>query len=166
MNPARPRPAEAGFTLIEALIAIVVLVFGLIGITNLFVVATASNQIGNLTTAAAVRSSETLEKLKAVPFMTITPGGSLSADVGTAGVNGGVMTAANTLAYHTEETVPGVGVVKSRWLIVNDATGNNDAIYITVRSEVFGPFGGQLSRAEYSTWRTCTTRGCPNIPAT
>jgi hypothetical protein len=165
MKSPRHRSTESGFTLIEALIAIVVLVFGLIGITNLFVVATASNQIGNLTTAAAVRSSETLEKLKSVPYMALTPGGSLSADVGTAGVNGGVMTATNVLAYHTEETVPGVGIVKSRWVILNNLTGDNDAIFIQVRSEVFGPFGGQLSRAEYSTWRTCTTRGCPNIPA-
>jgi Tfp pilus assembly protein PilV len=36
---ASRRPAEAGFTLIEALIAIVVLVFGLIAISNLFALA-------------------------------------------------------------------------------------------------------------------------------
>ena len=37
MNAPRRPSSEAGFTLIECLIAIIVLVFGLIGITNLFV---------------------------------------------------------------------------------------------------------------------------------
>ncbi len=163
MNPERRRSSESGFTLIEALIAIVVLAFGIIGITNLFVVATASNQMGNMTTSAAVRSVETLEKLKALPFNMLTPGGSLTADSGANPTP--EVTVAGVLAYNCQETVPGVGLVRSRWTVVGDFPGGNDVRYITVRSEVSGPFGGQLSRAEYATFRTCTTRGCPNVPA-
>lgn len=163
MSANRRPSSEAGFTLIEALIAIVVLVFGLIGITNLFVVATASNQIGNLTTAGAVRSAETLEKLKAVPFMTLVAGGSLTADLGPANTTPEVLVG-GALTYHCQEQVPGVGLVRSRWLVTATNAAGNDVRFITVRSEVQGPFGNQLSRAEYSTFRTCTTRGCPNVP--
>ncbi len=42
IRPAAP-DAEAGFTLIEALVAIVVLVFGLMAVTNLMIVAASSN---------------------------------------------------------------------------------------------------------------------------
>ncbi len=161
---ATPRSGrEAGFTLIEALISIVILVFGLIAITNLFVVATASNQIGNLTTAAAVRSSETLEKLKAIPFTSLVPGGSLTSDSGTANTGSEVLVG-GVLTYHCQENVTGVGLVRSRW-VIKDVDPAADVYYITVRSEVDGPFGRQLSRAEYSTFRTCTSRGCPGVPA-
>jgi len=160
MNTLRRPSSEAGFTLIECLIAIIVLVFGLIGITNLFVVATASNQIGNLTTAAAAKSSEALEELKSLPFTTLVPGGSLTADLPSTNTTSNV--AANT--YNMEETLTGVGIVKTRWVIANPNPGGNDTYYITVRSEVQGVFGGQLSRAEYSTFRTCTTPGCPSVP--
>jgi Tfp pilus assembly protein PilV len=163
MKPSRRPSGEAGFTLIEALIAIIVLVFGLIAITNLFVVATASNQIGNLTTAAAVRSSETLEKLKSIPFTALAPGGSLTADAGTANTTPEVLVG-GALTYHCQENVTGVGLVRSRWLVSATNAAGNDVYFITVRSEVDGPFGRQLSRAEYSTFRTCTTRGCPNVP--
>ncbi len=160
MNTTRRPSSEAGFTLIEVLIAIIVLVFGLIGITNLFVVATASNQIGNLTTAAAAKSSEAMEELKSLPFTALVPGGSLSADLPS--INATTNVNANT--YNMEETLPGVGLVKTRWVIANPNPGGNDTYYITVRSEVQSPFGGQLSRAEYATFRTCTTPGCPSIP--
>ncbi len=160
MNPSRRPSSEAGFTLIEVLIAIIVLVFGLIGITNLFVVATASNQIGNLTTAAAAKSSEALEEIKSLPFTALVPGGSLTADL--PALNATPTVAANT--YNMQETLPGVGLVKTRWVILNPAAAGTNTYYITVRSEVQGPFGGQLSRAEYATFRTCSSVGCPNIP--
>ena len=54
MSTARQLRAqrEAGFTLIEALVAIVILAFGLMAVTNLLVVAAASNTVGNHSTAA------------------------------------------------------------------------------------------------------------------
>jgi prepilin-type N-terminal cleavage/methylation domain-containing protein len=160
MNTLRRPSSEAGFTLIECLIAIIVLVFGLIGITNLFVVATASNQIGNLTTAAAAKSSEALEEIKSLPFTTLVPGGSLTADLPSTNTTSDVT--ANT--YNMQETLTGVGIVKTRWVIMNPNASGTDTYYITVRSEVQGPFGGPLSRAEYSTFRTCSTLGCPTVP--
>ena len=164
MNATSRNGNEAGFTLIEALIAIVILVFGLIAITNIFVVATASNQIGNLTTASAVRSAETLEKLKALPFTTLTAGGSLTTDAGAANT-GSEVTVGGSLTYNCQETVTGVGIIKSRWVVKDVLAAKSNVYFITVRSEVDGPFGRVLSRAEYSTFRTCTSRGCPNVPS-
>ena len=47
------RRTEAGFTLIEALVAIIILSFGLIAVTNLMLVAASSNTVANQGTAAA-----------------------------------------------------------------------------------------------------------------
>ncbi len=74
---------EAGFTLIEALVAIVVLSFGLIAITNLLVVAASSNTVANQGTAAAAVASRELDRLKSLPFVDprLAPGGNLEADL-------------------------------------------------------------------------------------
>jgi prepilin-type N-terminal cleavage/methylation domain-containing protein len=157
--------SQSGFTLIEALIAIVILAFGLIAVTNLLVVAAASNQIGNMSTATASEASETLERLKAVTFNTLAPGGDLAADSGAANpvpvppaqpdiFVGGALT------YHMYRDLPGVGTVRTRWVIVNPVALTATR-FITVESQVIGPFGGQLSRAQFSAFRACTGNGCP-----
>ena len=64
--PSNPRGGEAGFTLVEALIAIIVLVFGL-GVTNLFVAKT-TTPWPNQSSAATTAASETLERLRALSF--------------------------------------------------------------------------------------------------
>src|ERR671935_1116877 len=64
----RARSGEAGFTLAEALVAILILVVGLMAVTNLMVVSAASNVAANQGTAAATAATEVLERLKALPF--------------------------------------------------------------------------------------------------
>jgi type II secretory pathway pseudopilin PulG len=177
---------EAGFTLIEALAAIVILAFGIIAVANLLIVAASSNQIGNLSTAAAVEASETMEKLKAIEFCTLrnvtasgTSIGSLTADLPAtipppatpvaAWPQPEVVDAAGVPVFNSHRQVQGVGVVRTRWTI-----SNMSDIYLTpvlsivVESQVVsGPggrrtaFGGDLSKAQFRTFRTCTGRGCP-----
>jgi hypothetical protein len=65
----RARHGEAGFTLVEALVAILVLVVGLMGIANLFALAASSNSVANHGTAAVAEATETMERLKTIPFM-------------------------------------------------------------------------------------------------
>jgi prepilin-type N-terminal cleavage/methylation domain-containing protein len=65
---------EAGFTLIEVLIAIIVLVFGLIAVTNLLLVAASNNVAANLGTAAAAAAAQQMETVKATPFNLLTNG--------------------------------------------------------------------------------------------
>lgn len=146
--PPAGRPAEAGFTLVEALIAIVILVFGLIGITNLMLVAATSNTSANQGTAAASIASQRLEMLKAVPFTNLTAGGNLASG-----------TDPN---FYSEDELPGVGMIVTRWTVTPIA-GNSQVFYIQVRSEATGAFGAGRSRAEFTTFRSCTSTalGCP-----
>lgn len=155
------RPAgEAGFTLVEAIIAILILIVGLMGITNLFVVAASSNGAANKGTATATEASELLERLKDKPFLTLTTGGNLDNDVGFAcDANAQDCTVAGN--FNATRDVPGVGVIHSRWRIVRPGAGGPDTLFIEVRSEAVGPLGSAMTRAEFTTWRTCTTAGCP-----
>jgi prepilin-type N-terminal cleavage/methylation domain-containing protein len=138
---------EQGFTLIEVLIAIVVLVFGLIAITNLFLVAGSSNTVANQATAAADMAAQALENLKAQPFNSgqLNTGGSLAAD---------------TSGYFRNDQLPGVGTINTRWTVTNVDVRTK---FIRVRAEGQGVLARGRSRAEFTTYRTCTTPvlGCP-----
>lgn len=132
-----PSRSDAGFTLVEALFAIVILVFGLIAITNLMIVAATSNSVANQSTAAAAVASERLEELKRLRFDAagLTAGGSLSSD---------------STGYFSDTTVDGVGIIHTRWTIVNvDATTK----FITVQSEGTGVLSRARSRAQFTTFR-------------
>jgi prepilin-type N-terminal cleavage/methylation domain-containing protein len=129
--------SQAGFTLVEALIAMVVLSFGLIAVTNLMLVAATSNSVANQSSAATSIASQQLELLKACKFTDpqLTAGGDLVND------------AAN---FFTDTDVPGVGQIHTRWQITNvDGTTK----YIVVRSEGTGALAGPRSRAQFTTLR-------------
>jgi pilin/secretion family protein with methylation motif len=168
------RTPESGFTLVEALIAIVVLVVGIVAIVNLFVVASTSNAVANHSTAASGQGTETLERLKSIPFLDITAGmgssddGDLDADAGSIlncvepdpqpplPVN--CVVPGN---YNLARDIPGVGRIKTRWRIVRPGAGGPDTLFIVVRSESTAKLAGIRSRSEYTTFRTCTVAGCP-----
>jgi prepilin-type N-terminal cleavage/methylation domain-containing protein len=140
--------SQSGFTLVEALVAIVVLAVGLIAVANLMVVAGTSNSVGNTATAAATMASRELERLTAIPYDALVAGGDLDA---------------NDPGYFDETNVPGVGVIRTRWLIVSP---ENQSRFITVRSEGLGPLTRARSRAEFTIVRSCTSvpLGCPPPP--
>jgi type II secretory pathway pseudopilin PulG len=142
------RSSEAGFTLVEALVAIVILVFGLIAVTNLLVVAASSNSVANQATAAATIAAQRLELLKAQPFTSLTTGGDLDSDV------------AN---FNQDDDVPGVGRIHTRWAVVAIAA-DAQVYFVAVRSEGTGVLSVRRSRAEFTTFRSCTNvaLGCPN----
>jgi type II secretory pathway pseudopilin PulG len=142
------RSSEAGFTLVEALVAIVILVFGLIAVTNLLVVAASSNSVANQATGAATVAAQRLELLKAQPFTSLAVGGDLDSDV------------AN---FNQDDDVPGVGRIHTRWTVVSIA-GDAQVYFVAVRSEGTGVLSVRRSRAEFTTFRSCTNvaLGCPN----
>jgi Tfp pilus assembly protein PilV len=142
------RSSEAGFTLVEALVAIVILVFGLIAVTNLLVVAASSNSVANQATGAATVAAQRLELLKAQPFTSLAVGGDLDSDV------------AN---FNQDDDVPGVGRIHTRWTVVSIA-GDAQVYFMAVRSEGTGVLSVRRSRAEFTTFRSCTNvaLGCPN----
>jgi Tfp pilus assembly protein PilV len=142
------RSSEAGFTLVEALVAIVILVFGLIAVTNLMLVAASSNSVANQATGAATIAALRLEQLKAQPFDSLAVGGDVATDV---------------LNFNQDDDVPGVGRIHTRWMVVAIA-GDNQVYFVRVRSEGTGALSVARSRAEFTTFRSCTNvaLGCPN----
>jgi hypothetical protein len=158
----RRRSEEAGFTLVEALTAVLILVFGLIGVTNLMMVATTTNSVATQMTSAADHAVEVMERLKATSYQFLTAGGSLTADTGTiAGCldDNPLNTCVAAGNYNAHRDIPGVGHIVTRWTI---AASGADTLFITVRSEGTGPLIGARSRAEFTTFRSCTAanRGC------
>jgi prepilin-type N-terminal cleavage/methylation domain-containing protein len=145
--PSNARSSEAGFTLVEVLVAIVILVFGLIAVTNLLLVAASSNTVANHSTAAATAASETMETLKQVPFSQLADGGDLNADA---------------TGFFRLDRIPGVGPIRTRWVVTTTPT-DAQVKFITVQSEGEGPMVRSRSRATYTTFRSCTatTQGCP-----
>lgn len=149
----RQAGGEAGFTLIEATISIVVLAFGLMAIANLMILAGSSNSIANRQTAATNIAAQMMERLKGIPFGDLVAGGDLNNNAGpvppdcatTVGA-----TAAGT--YNCLELVPGLGRIQVRWQI-QPALGAANALFITVRAESIDPLMGPRSRAEFTTFR-------------
>jgi Tfp pilus assembly protein PilV len=176
MNDKTPemgtRRTEAGFTLVEALVAIVVLIFGLMAVTNLMLVAASSNTVANQGTAAVTSATRAMDMLKSTSFADLAA----QAPPGTTAGNafdpndGGKACADPTLDFtewHCNDDVPGVGRVHTHWWI----TGTTDPrlLHIRVQSEGTGALTGARSRAEFTTFRACTnsdpaTGGCPVAP--
>lgn len=169
---ARERKDQEGFTLVEALVAIVVLAFGLIAVTNLFLVGGTSNQSANHSTAAATQATEVLEALKAIPFNALACGGALVGGggppppapcqpdcVGTPDDCPSVCVVPGSFNYYRE--VPGVGLVLTTWTIADSGGAGPPVRYIVVQAETTAPLVGmRRSQALFTTFRTCTTTGC------
>lgn len=150
---------EAGFTLVEALCAIVILAFGLMAIANLMLVAATSNTVANQGTAAATLATQQMEILKNTPFTNpptsatfnpaLNPGGNLALDPGAEDPN----------FINPPVNIPGVGDIQVRWQITGVADpvdGVVRTLFITVRAQGMGPLTGARSRAEFTTFRSCT----------
>ncbi len=167
----RPRPDESGFTLIEALIAIVVLAIGLVAVANLIVVGATSNTIGNHSTNTTTIATETLERLRGIPFATAaspappvpqfvaSPAGSIDATP-TCDDNVIANNCVRPGNFQAFKNVPGVGQVNTTWEIVQI---DGQTLFIRVRSESTAVLARRRARAEFTTIRSCTatTLGCP-----
>ncbi len=162
------RDGQAGFTLVEALVAIVVLVFGLMAVTNLLLVAASSNTVANQGTAAVTAATSAMDFLKATTYDTLdnTPGGILPFAASDGGGD-----CANPLLvptdWHCSTSTPGVGTVHVHWYIT--AMGDARLLHVRVVAEGTGALAAARSRAEFTTFRSCTnsdpvTGGCPAAP--
>ena len=175
MSSARSR--QEGFTLVESLVAIVVLVFGLIAVTNLMLVAASSNTVANQGTAAATSASQRMEILRNTQFATLVGavGGNLNggpaASLPCNPAGGGAVPPPGTPWYCTDD-IPGVGTIVTRWQI-SAVAGTGRLVFIQVRSEGTGALSVRRSRAEFTTLRSCTdatpvttvgVTACPDVP--
>jgi prepilin-type N-terminal cleavage/methylation domain-containing protein len=136
----RPAAGQGGFTLIETLVAMIVLVFGLIAVTNLLLVAAASNSTANATTAATNIASKALEERRVLDY--------------------GMLVSGTTT---TDDDVPGVGRIQTVVVITPVATGLVGApggLLIDVTSTPVGALTGARARAHFTMFRSCTAVGC------
>ena len=158
------RGGEAGFTLVETLVAIVVLVFGLMAVTNLLLVAASSNTVANQSTAAVTSATRALDMLKATTYTGLPSGAGPAWDPNSGGKNcdDPTLVAGDWVC---DDDVPGVGSIHTQWWIT--ATADPRLFHVRVRSEGRGALAGARSRAEFTTFRSCTNSdpvsgGCPN----
>ena len=142
------RNREAGFTLIETLVAIVILAFGLIAVTNLLIVAGTSNQVAHAATGTTAFARQQMDILKATPYNAMTLGGNVDSDV---------------TGFVRTDTLPGLGQIRTRWAVTAIA-GDQQIRFIEVRSESMSPLLRARSRTDLRTFRACTATqlGCPN----
>ncbi len=169
---------EDGFTLVEVLIAMLVFVFGIMAIANLFTLATSSNVVARHLTAATAQANEAMEVLKAVPFAGLLPGSATSAgDVSSAAFTTGTPPVSNenrTLqvdldgdhvvdSYAADRDVKGVGRILVRWEILRI---DNQTRVIRVVAQDSSPVLRGRTRVELVTYRSCTgpRLGCPATP--
>lgn len=159
------RPGQAGFTLIEALAAMVILTFGLMAVTNLMLIAGTSNTVANRSSAATMAASRQLEILKSLTWAGAAPTGLNIPGVGV--TQGDVETDQPGFWATVRVAPPGVGApvpdtpVHVRW----EVTGIDAwTVFIRVRAEALDSLGAQRTRAEFTTFRSCTTGVAPCAP--
>jgi Tfp pilus assembly protein FimT len=153
---ARRTAREAGFTLVEAMMALVILVFGLIAVSNLMIVAMNSSLTANQVTSSASLCSQQMDALKATPFDTLT--------AGCAGTScGGIASDVNN--YNVTQKVQGVGIFKIRWQ-VTPITGQAQLYFVQVRCQAIGSLLASRTVTDLTTFRSCTDSsiGCPAAP--
>jgi prepilin-type N-terminal cleavage/methylation domain-containing protein len=102
-EPCGPGLRARGFTLIEVLVAMFLLLVGLVAAAPLFVYAMQGNASGADLGSVGAIAVERLERLRAEPYALLVAGGSLTTDV----------------TGYTDNSEPGYRI---RWEIVDNAT--------------------------------------------
>jgi prepilin-type N-terminal cleavage/methylation domain-containing protein len=161
---------ERGFTLVEALVAIIVFAVGIMAVSNLMLVAASSSKAANYSSAATAAAIETLDILKSTTYekLVVGEGGSITSDVGSRSPCVADFDAAAGI-YNCDHDVNGVGPVHVRWAIegmLPGLDGQPTAVRITVAAEGSGPLTGPRTRAQFTTLRSCTNYQADRFPAT
>lgn len=141
----KTRRDQKGFSLVEVMVAVVILTIGLLALAQLMVMATRSNALSGRMTSSAAIAKERLELLKAAPFYTnatnrtVNPllGGDLAANATVGNVDSNV---ANYFAFYDADGQPTPANTASgalylvRWEIRSVVTpGSNGTLPLAMR---------------------------------
>ena len=154
----KPASRDAGFSLIEVMIAIVILTVGLLSLAQTMVVATNANSLSGRMTSCSALAKEQLERLKATPFYTdaqarlrnplLTAGGDINATVG------------GYSQLYDQDGLPAnaAGLFEVRWQITDIATALPlEMVRIDMRCLPAAGMGDQfaiIGEARFTTFRT------------
>jgi prepilin-type N-terminal cleavage/methylation domain-containing protein len=122
MPDSRNQRNDEGFSLIEVMVAIMILTVGLLSLAQMMIVATNSNNLSGRMTSCSALAKEQLERLKASPFYTnpaalvrnptLAAGGDVEATVG-----------GYSQIYDDEGiSTAGAGMFEVRWAITDVPT--------------------------------------------
>lgn len=152
------RPNESGFSLVEVMVAIVILTVGLLALAQMMVLATNSNTLSGRMTSSSALAKEQLERLKATPFY-VDP---LTKTRSPALADGGDLdsTAAGYAQYYDAQGQPvaGNGLYEVRWQIRTINT-NLPLEMVEIRVRCLPAAGireqfGVIGEARFTTYRT------------
>ena len=157
MHALRTQRKDEGFSLIEVMVAIVILTVGLLSLAQMMVVATNSNSLSGRMTSCSALAKEQLERLKASPFYTnpqalirnpiLAAGGDINATVG-----------GYSQLYDTEGIpTAGGGMFEVRWQIADVPTALPLAM-VSIQVRCLGATGADqfsvIGEARFTTFRT------------
>lgn len=109
-----------GFTLIEVLVALIILSFSLLALAGLLVTTTKNNSFGSHMTEAATFAQDKLEELRAMRWEDIPEGTSSDQKSGSTGIN-----------YERSWNVATNGVLKTITISINWQDRTNHSIKVT-----------------------------------
>lgn len=127
---------DCGFSLLETVIAIAMLLIAVAGLLTPFLIATAQNEAqGNVATRATELSQDKMEQLLALPFADPGLGGAMAAS----STVGAVPPAAGAAGYvdyldQTGAATAAPGFYTRQWSITTDATATLKTITVVVRA--------------------------------
>jgi hypothetical protein len=149
---------EAGFSLVEAIIAVLVFIIGIAAVSNLFISSITANSTANVSAATAAVASEVMDRLRALPANTLTvgapAGGVLTPVAGDTSVcqEPAASNCVRAGNFVMTKIVPGVGVVHAKWSIAQGSAGTG-LLFITVRAQTRATIVGERGHAEFTTFR-------------
>lgn len=138
-------PRESGLTLVEVLVSLLLVVFVVLSISQLFIQGTQVNYRARVRTAAMSLVKFKLEELKSLPF------DDTGLDVG-GGVTPGTLVTGYWDSLDADgQIVAGGGTYTRQWLVEQPDAGNPDLKRITVVVDLNSPIPGRQFRVEAST---------------
>ena len=154
---------ERGFSLVEVLMAIVILTVGLLSLAQMMVLSTNANTLSGRMTSCSALAKEQLERLKAAPFYSpapparnalLLPGGDLNTTI-----NG------YSQFYDTDglPTGAGAGHFETRWVITDVNPPNLPLEMVRIQMRCLGAAGNLdqfavIGDARFTTFRTANVR--------